>query len=298
MRIAMTGTTGLMGSAVARTLAAAGHTIVSVGRSSGCDVRFDLVKDSSLGKKALAGCDALIHAAGVIDEDFVVDPDAARVKATTGAEALVEAARDSGVGRLAYISSAHVYGPLVGRIEEDRPPNPQSPYAKSHFMTEERFRASKASLLIARPCATFGTLPVPERFARWGLIPFGFPREALGGRIVLKSAGEQRRNFVSSEGVGSLVGWWLDREAPGESLINATGPHEMSVYEFALLCARIAQEETGRPCSVERPAPQPGAAAPGEPLEYRSRVGGHLPGPLLEDHVRGMVRALMKKAHP
>ena len=294
----MTGATGLIGHAVARSLADAGHSILTVGRGDECDVHFDLAKDRGVDPTALAGCAALIHAAGVTDEDFS-DPDAALAKATAGAGALVEAARLAGVRRLVYFSSAHVYGPLEGVIDESRAPNPQTRYAKAHILTEERFRSTAAALLIARPCAVFGMPPSLDRFARWSLIPFDFPRQALGGRIVLKSSGAQRRNFVSAEGLGALAGWWLAQGSTGVTIANAPGPHEMPVYEFALLCARIGQEETGRYCAIERPASQ-GAPAieAGEPLEYRTRVGGHLPGMLLEDHVRGLVRALLKKAHP
>jgi UDP-glucose 4-epimerase len=300
MRVALTGATGLIGSAVSRALAVAGHEIVTIGRAAGSGVRFDLAAGASLDPKALAGCDALLHAAGVTDEDTRDErlPAAKR----HGARELLAAAAVAGVPRLAYFSSAHVYGPLEGVIDESRPPDPRNAYARSHREVEAEFEKMATqrgvTALIARPCAVFGTPPSLERFARWSLIPFDFPRQALQGTIVLKSAGLQRRNFVSAEGLGSLVGWWMSSPAEGTLVANAPGPHEMSVYEFAVLCARIAQDETGRPCRIERPAPEGAPAAPsGPPFEYRTRVGGHLPGTLLEDHVRALMRALSKKAH-
>jgi UDP-glucose 4-epimerase len=149
--------------------------------------------------------------------------------------------------------------------------------------------------LVARPCAVYGTPPDLARFRRWSLIPFDFPRQAIdAGRIVLQSHGLQRRNFVPAEGVGSLVGWWLGQPARG-LVANAPGKAEAAVLEFARLCARIVQEETGRAVEVVHP-PAPGALPP--PLEYRTRVGGHLPGPTLEEHVRGLVRTLAAKASP
>ena len=297
MRIALAGATGLIGHAVAETLAAGGHEIVRIGRGEGNEVRVDLARSSSLPRRALAGCDVLVHAAGVTDEDFA-DREAAWAKAIFGAGALLAAAREAGVARLACISSAHVYGPLEGRIDESCAANPLSDYAIAHFAGEQLFRRAArdcgASALLVRPCAVFGMPLAFERFARWSLIPFDFPRQALSGRIVLKSTGMQRRNFVSTEGLAYLVGWWLGQPAHGTTVANAPGPSEMSVFDFAGLCARIANEETGRDCRVERPAPQ--AEAP-NPFEYRTRVGGHLPGTTLEDHVRGLVRALSRKAH-
>lgn len=284
----------MIGSAVAATLARAGHDLVRIGRGEACEVRADLATARELRPGALHGCDALVHAAGVTDEDFT---DAARAlaKAEQGAQALIEAALAAGVRRMIYFSTAHVYGPLVGAIDERRAEDPRSDYARAHFASEKRFRAasSTASVLLVRPCAVFGMPSFLERFARWSLIPFDFPRQALGGRIVLKSSGEQRRNFVSSDGLGTLAGGWLLQEAPGVTVANAPGPDEMTVYNFALMCARLAEEELGRPCAVERPTAGGNA---GEPLEYRTLVGGHLPGTPLQDHVRALLRALSKKA--
>ncbi len=293
MRIAIAGATGLVGRAIARTLSAAGHEVVSIGRGPECDVRFDLETSATLPRGALAGCDALVHAAGVTDEDFA---DRARAwrKAREGATILLEAAVRAHVTRLVYISTAHVYGPLEGVIDETRPPAPVSEYAMAHLETEALFhQAARAgpTLLVARPCAVFGMPPSLERFRRWSLIPFDFPRQAITGAIVLKSSGLQRRNFVSNDGVARLAGWWIDGKLASATVANAPGPHEMAVYDFALLCARIAGEETGRPCEVRRAE---GAGPPGQPFEFRTRVGGHLPGVELDDHVRALVRALMK----
>lgn len=294
MRVAVTGTSGLIGRAIASRLAGAGHTVLAVGRAPGCPVPFDLARDRALPGGALSGCEALVHAAGVTDGDFE-DRDAAFAKALHGAPALLRAAADAGLDRVAYVSSAHVYGPLEGRIDESWPPDPRSDYAIAHFATEQVFRRSGFPCLVARPCAVYGLPPDLERFRRWSLVPFDFPRQAVEkGRIVLLSHGLQRRNFVPAEGIASLVGWWL--EQPARDLVaNAPGAHEMTVLDFARLCARIAGEETGRVCAVDHPAPPPDLPAP---LEYRTRVAGHLPGPALEDHVRGLVRLLAAKARP
>jgi UDP-glucose 4-epimerase len=294
MRIAITGFTGLLGGALARRLATAGHELVRIGRGDASDVRFDLAAGGRLPGAALRGCDALVHAAGVTDEDFL-DPSAAFAKARDGAAALIEAARADGVARLAYISSAHVYGALEGVIDESRPARPISNYAKAHFETEEIFRAAVAegvAALVARPCAVYGMPASLERFARWSLIPFDFPRQALGGRIVLKSSGAQRRNFVDSAALARRVADWLAQRQSGFVLANMPGREELSVLDFATLCARIAREELGRDCKVERPLTDGPAAAN---FEYRSLVGAPLEGKGLEEHVRTLTRRLSAK---
>jgi UDP-glucose 4-epimerase len=296
MRIAITGSTGLIGHAVAAQLAAAGHAIVRAGRGPDADVHAELGASPAIAGDALVGCEALVHAAGVTDEDFA-DRDAAFAKAIRGTSALLAAARTAGVRRLVYFSSAHVYGPLEGAIDESVAPNPLSDYALAHFMAEQLFRRAtldaRASALLVRPCAVFGMPPSLARFARWSLIPFDFPRQALAGRIVLKSHGSQRRNFVPAEGLATLAGHWLAQAAAGTTVANAPGLSECPVYEFATLCAKIARQEGVREVAIERPAPQ---GVPPPPLEYKTRLGGHLPGPLLDDHVRALLRALSAKA--
>ena len=175
MRVAITGSTGLIGAAIAAHIDAAGHALLRLGRAPGSDVRVDLAADQRLAPGALSGCDALVHAAGVTGEDFA-DPAAARAKSERGARALLQAAAEAGVGNLAYVSSAHVYGPLEGVIDESRPAAPRSDYARAHRATEALFEAAaNARVLVARPCAVYGMPPLLGRFARWSLIPFDFP---------------------------------------------------------------------------------------------------------------------------
>jgi UDP-glucose 4-epimerase len=298
MRIAIAGATGLVGYSVAAALRAERHELVTIGRGAHCDVRADLARPAPIDVARLAGCAALVHAAGVIDEDFA-DPAAAQAKAGEGARMLLDAAERAGIAQLIYFSSAHVYGPLEGEIDETRPPAPRGAYAHAHFATEELFRESArrsgAALLVARPCAVFGPLASPATFARGSLIPFDFPRQALGACIELKSAGLQRRNFVCAQALGGLACDWLSAPPAGSTIANAPGPDELSVYDFALLCARVAMEETGRECRVDRPAAP--AVAPA-PFHYRTRRAA-LPGAMrLEEHVRGLVRSLMKKVFP
>lgn len=296
MRVGLTGATGLIGSAIASGLAASGHAILAIGRGEGAGVRHDLAAGAALRPDALRGCDAIVHAAGVIDEDFS-DRERAFAKAISGADALATAARAAGVRRFVYVSSAHVYGPLEGRIDERSAVNPLSDYAIAHFASEQIVRrcavAAGSGALLLRPCAVYGTPPSLERFARWTLIPFDFPRQALAGRIVLKSAGLQRRNFVAADAIAAMVAGWIRSGESGVKVANAPGPEEMAVYDFARLCARVAREETGRECEIERP--DPAGAAPAA-LHYGSVEGSTPPGSTLEDHVRGIVRALARKA--
>jgi UDP-glucose 4-epimerase len=258
MIVALTGHSGLIGSAIHARLAMQDE-VRTVGRSAAADYTVDLADPARVAKLDLTGCGALVHSAGVVDEDFVQDPQRAFRQATQGMAALVKAAKDSGVKRVLYISSAHIYGPFVGRIDETTQPNPLHDYAIAHFASEQILRRAAADdfrAAVVRPCAVFGIPPDISHFRRWRLVPFGFPKMAVEeGLITLASHGEQRRNFVGTEDVAHAVATWLaDTAADQFKAINPVGNKSMTVFDFARLCAALAEQANGKPCRVVRPA--------------------------------------------
>ena len=97
-RIAVTGASGFVGRHVLDRLAAGGHEVVSLSRRTG----FDLAhpdRDALL--RALAGCDAVIHCAGINRELGSQTYDAVHVR---GTQALIEAAAAAGVGHVSVLS--------------------------------------------------------------------------------------------------------------------------------------------------------------------------------------------------
>jgi UDP-glucose 4-epimerase len=171
---------------------------------------------------------------------------------------LVRKAKLAGVRRFVYISSAHVYGPFTGIIDENARPNPLHDYAIAHFASEQILRrATTADFAGAaiRPCAVFGVPADIARFRRWALIPFGFPRAAVReGVIALASRGLQRRNFVGTDDIAQAISIWLAQEQVNSFTgMNAVGQTSMTVLDFAEMCATSAERVTGRPCRVTRP---------------------------------------------
>ena len=222
---------------------------------------------------------------------------AAYRRATLGAEALLDAATKAGSGRFVYISSTHVYGAQVGVKNEGSPVDPQSHYALAHFCTEQLFRRRAAvcqgSYAVLRPNAVYGLPAHPESFQRWSLIPFSFPSEAKReGRIVLKSSGLQRRNFVSTAAIADVVARCVEGDlAEATGAVNVLGSETESVYEFAQRCRKIAEEQLGRPCKVERPMSSldsPNAGI-GSDFSLVSRFGQQRPAEELNDFIRQFV---------
>ena len=275
MKIAITGATGLIGRRVAARLARE-HELVRMGRSDESDVRIDFTKPHELSSIGFHGADAVVHCAGIVDEDFKRDRVTAYTKNTASIAAFVDAARKSGVRRFVYVSSAHVYGPLEGKIDETTPPNPLSDYAIAHFAAEQILRRNASNdflVTILRPCAVYGE-PLLERFDRWSLIPFSFPLEAVQNEeIVLRSSGEQHRNFIATDDIAEEIHAVLAAEEESFRVINPIGADSMSVFQFAELTSETYQKLTGRPCAVRRPEPRAEESA--EALVYQSRNAYH-----------------------
>jgi UDP-glucose 4-epimerase len=253
--IAVVGATGLIGAAAARHLGQR-TKVVTIGRSAKSDIVADLADPASIAKIELDGCEAMVHCAGVVDEDFA-DPGRAFRQATLGMAALVKRAKELSIPRFAYISTAHVYGPLVGRLTEASPPNPLHDYAIAHYASEQTLRRATGPAFRAaafRPCAVFGMPEDLSTFRRWGLIPFGFPRDVVRNhKIVLGTSGRQLRNFVGTEDIARAIATWLDdASAAPFTAINPVGKANLSVYDFARLCCAIGETVTGAPCTVTR----------------------------------------------
>jgi uncharacterized protein YbjT (DUF2867 family) len=97
-RIAITGGNGFVGRHVAERLRAAGDEVVLVSRRTG----FDLARpDIAALTRALEGCTAAVHTAGINREIGRQTYDAVHVR---GTQALVAAARDAGVGHIGLVS--------------------------------------------------------------------------------------------------------------------------------------------------------------------------------------------------
>jgi UDP-glucose 4-epimerase len=269
-RIAVLGAGGVIGAAVAARLALDG-VVLRVGRRPASDVVADLATPDETLLRALSGCDAAVHCAGVTDEEFASDRASAWRRATEATSRLADLMRSAGVRRVVYVSTAHVYGPLRGPVSERSAPDPRSDYAVAHFAAEQILRRAGFAGGAVRPCAVFGDPPDLDRFRRWSLVPFAFPRMAVDrSEIALATAGMQRRNFVSADGVAECVAALLAPDS-GWRTLNAVGAVSLSIRAWAELVAARAARVTGQPCRIAAPDQDPLLRE--APLAYLSERG-------------------------
>lgn len=257
-RVAISGSSGLIGGGILGQLSKT-KEVTPIGRRKNCGIKVDFSRPESVKDIDLHGFDVVIHCAGVVDEDFKVNPTGAYIQNTLGLSAFVQRACECGVRDFIYFSTAHVYGPLIGSISEATTVNPLSDYAIAHYAAEQIIKSCSINkgikALVLRPVAVFG-MPIDlNAFDRWSLIPFSFPLEAVyAQRIVLRSSGEQRRNFIGTNDLALYVERFIEISDQFDpfTVINPIGSDTLSVYEFAVKCAQMYTRLTNQKCEVIR----------------------------------------------
>jgi len=147
MRILVTGSTGYIGAVLTRALRANGHDVVGLD----CDL-FEpctfgewtdqpalLRKDvRDIEASDLAGCDAVVHLAGLSDDSLgVLLPELTYDINHAATVRLATLAKSAGVGRFVFSSSCSVYGNSGDHlVTETSAPRPVTPYGESKVRVE------------------------------------------------------------------------------------------------------------------------------------------------------------------
>jgi UDP-glucose 4-epimerase len=186
-------------------------------------------------RRALAGCDAVIHLAAVADVDEVAaDPAHADRVNVRGTQTLLDAAAEANVGRFVYASTVWVYGDAVG----PEPLDEEAPFAlPRHFYTATKIAGELYTV------AYGGLYGLEHTILRFG-IPYGprsrptavvaaFTAEALAGRpLTVAGDGTQSRRFVYVE---DLARGTVAALAPAAAnrIYNLVGRDNVSVRSIA-----------------------------------------------------------------
>lgn len=310
MRIAITGAFGYAGAHLTARLLARGDDVSAVSIAPAAadlpeviarvPTRIADVADPRALAGAFAGCEVVVHAAGLPAAACERLPsEALRVNAR-GTRAVLDEARWSGVRRVVFFSTAHVYGELKGVIDESTALDPRTPYAVSKAAGEreclEAALAGDLEVFVLRFSNGFGA-PLALSADCWSLAFPSFARSAAEtGRIVLKSAGTQPRDFLTLSDMVAAVECVLAAPAPAPhaSVFNAGGGRSLTMREAAAMVARACEELGGAPPAVDLPEGSEGAP-PEPPLEYRSErlaaLGWRPSGDLMAE-VRAILRML------
>lgn len=212
MRTLVTGGAGFIGSNLVKLLRESEHEVVVLDNYSSGH-RENLagvpqvralegdVRDADAVRRATAGCEVVFHlAASVGNTRSIEHPLEDSEINILGTLQILEAARQLGVRKVVFSSSAGIFGELKTLpIREDHPVEPDSPYGASKLGAEKLCLAYAKLYLLECVCLRyFNVYGVNQRYDAYGnVIPIFAHRALRGQQLVIYGDGEQTRDFVN-----------------------------------------------------------------------------------------------------
>lgn len=138
MKVAVTGGSGVVGTALVRHLVAEGDQVAALARSPQSAAAVEAMGATALGgdimdpgslKDAFSGCEVIYHVAG-INEMCSLDPDRMHRVNVVGTRNVVRACRAAGVRRMVLTSSAAAIGEEKGEVATESTPH------RGHYLSE------------------------------------------------------------------------------------------------------------------------------------------------------------------
>jgi len=212
-RVLLTGATGFIGGATAAELR--GMPEISLSTPVRGPGRPDLAEPRSLAGLC-DGIDVLVHAASYVGDDarrcLVVNDQ--------GTAALVEQARQAGVRKIVYVSTAAVYGvgPHRGERPDELTPAPVSPRSSTRLAAEGHVLA--AGGVVVRPHLVYG------KGDKWFVPSLIRLREALGGWLADDSA---RMSVINVVDLARLLAGLVTADVPAGTVLHANHPEPVPV---------------------------------------------------------------------
>jgi UDP-glucose 4-epimerase len=242
VKVLVTGAAGFIGSHVVDRLQAAGHDprifdLVASPHHPTSEVETVLgdLCDANAVRRAVTGCDAVLHLAAVADVDQVTrDPAQADRVNVRGTQTLLDGVRDAEVARFVYASTIWVYGDATGReaLDEDTPLALPKHFYTATKIAGEMYTSSYGELYgLEHSILRFG-IPYGPR-SRPTAVVAAFTAKALAGQpLTIAGDGTQSRRFVYVEDlaagvVASLV------PAGANRIFNLVGHEQVSVRAIA-----------------------------------------------------------------
>ena len=198
------------------------------------------IRDPHGVKKAMEGCDIVMHLAALIAIPYSYhSPDTYVDTNVKGTLNIVQAARELGVGKVIHTSTSEVYGTAkFVPITEDHPLQGQSPYSASKIGADQIamsfYTSFNTPVSILRPFNTYG----PRQSAR-AVIPTVITQIACGRKKIHLGALHPTRDFnYVSDTVRGFIAAAESEKSTGE-VINIGSNYEISIHDTVRLISEI-----------------------------------------------------------
>ena len=289
-KLAITGGAGFIGSNLAEAFARENEIVIIDDLSSGKQENLEginvrLVKGSILDlkllKSAFQDADCVFHEAAIASvQRSIQDPIWTERVGTEGTLNVLVAARDSGVRKVVFASSAAVYGDSSELPKrEEMCADPKSPYAVSKMVGEHHCKVFRdlygLETVVLRYFNVFGPRQDPSSEYS-GVISRFISTLIRGEQPVIFGDGEQTRDFVY---VKDVVHANILASRSGCGIFNIASGRRTSLNELASLIGKILE------CDVqpEHDDPRPGDIRDSLADISRARDIGYKPETSLED---------------
>jgi len=242
MKTLVTGATGLVGGAITRQLVQRGYQVRALVRSLararhlqalGLElVEGDILDPASL-RAACRGCNWLFHAAAIY-EFWVPDPQTMVRTEVEGTRNVLEVARDEGISRVIYTSTAATVGEPRGLTGVEETPHRGyflSRYERAKFEAEQlakQYIAQGMDIVILKPAAVIG--PGDLKPTGQALV------NVLSGRLPAIVPGTLSLVYVEDVGLAHVLA--AEKGHPGESYIVSAAV--LSSRQLFHLACRLA----------------------------------------------------------
>ena len=266
MRALVTGGAGFIGSNLVDMLLAEDHEVTVLDDlSSGYaenirdDIRFVRGDVSTPGaaSDAAVGCGVIFHLAASVGNTRSIDNPVRDSEVNViGTLRVLEAAREHGIGRIVFSSSAGIFGELKTLpIAEDHPQDPDSPYGASKLAAEKMCLVyNKLYGMKNVALRYFNVYGVRQRYDAYGnVIPIFAERMLRGQDVTIFGDGEQTRDFVNAVEV-ARANYLAGMSADAAGSFNIGSGSRISINELA----RVMDEYLGSGATIVHGDPRPG----------------------------------------
>ncbi|MBC9784434.1 SDR family NAD(P)-dependent oxidoreductase [Heliobacterium chlorum] len=202
------------------------------------------IRDPHGVKKAITGCDVVLHLAALIAIPYSYhSPDTYIDTNVKGTLNVVQAARELEIEKVVHTSTSEVYGTAkYVPINEEHPLQGQSPYSASKIGADQLamsfYYAFHTPVSIIRPFNTYG----PRQSAR-AVIPTIISQIASGKRKIKLGSVEPTRDFnYIKDTVSGFIAVAESERSIGE-VINIGSNYEISIGETVQLIADVMRAE-------------------------------------------------------